>query len=128
MNTEGVKSTVSFKEPKEWVLNEKEILLTKIETTTYEWTETVPQHKVLETIEPKEALYNIIKNVALMPSCAFFEVDKERILARINDIVGTTLVRTQWYIPTNAFNTTVTLLTVHEGIAEEKFHVISKVS
>ena len=43
MQQESNKQTVSFKEPKEWVLNEKTVRLTKIETTTHDWTPIVPK-------------------------------------------------------------------------------------
>jgi hypothetical protein len=128
MNTEGVKSTVSFKEPKEWVLNEKTILVTKIETTTHEWTAKVSKEKEVETLDPIKTLYNLVKNIGLMPNGSFFEVDNHRILARINDISGTTLIRTQWYIPIDEFNQVATYHCVVGGIKEEKFHIISKIS
>ena len=128
MQQESNKQTVSFKEPKEWVLNEKTVRLTKIETTTHDWTPIVPKHKVLETLDPKTVLYNVIKNVALLPNGSFFEVDNKRILARINDTSGETLIRTQWHLPIDAFNETVVKLIVNEKIAEDKFHIISKAS
>ena len=128
------KSVIEFKEGKSWVLNGKDIVVNKIETTTYDWELIIPEHKRLETIDSFKSLHNIIKNTALLPNGAFIEVDSERVLARISDLVydaktrTNTLLKTQWYIPKKNFNEMVYNIMFFEEITEDKFHVISKIS
>lgn len=128
------KSIVEFKEGKSWVLNGKDIVVNKIETISYNVELDVPEHKKLETINPSKSLHNIIKNTALLPNGVFLEVDSNRVMARISDIVydpksrTNTLIKTQWYIPKNEFNAKVYFLVVSGKIPENKFHVISKIS
>lgn len=122
------KTIQEFKELKQWVLGEKKILINKIETTTYTWVDEVSPEKELETVEPKEALHNIIKNVALMSNASFLETNRSQVLARISDVSGNTLIITQWYLPLDEFSTLATYISYRDGIDESKFHLISKIS
>lgn len=132
--SESTKSVIEFKDGKDWVLNGKNIKVHKIETVTYTWELLIPEHKKLETVEPHKAIHNIIKNTALLPNGAFIEVDSDRVLARISDLVydsktkTNTLIKTQWFIPKINFNEMVYNIMFFEEIAEDKFHVISKIS
>ena len=122
------KTIQEFKELKQWVLGEKKILINKIETTTYTWVNEVSPEKELETVEPRKALHNVIKNVALMNNASFLETNKSQVLARISDVSGNTLIVTQWYLPLNEFSTLATFISYRDGIDESKFHLISKIS
>ena len=132
--SESTKNVIEFKDGKDWVLNGKDVKVHKIETVTYTWSLDIPAHEKLETVEPYKSLHNIIKNTALLPNGAFIEVDAERILARISDLVydaktkTNTLIKTQWYIPKTNFNEMVYNISFFEEISEDKFHVISKIS
>lgn len=132
--SESTKSVIEFKDGKDWVLNGKNIKVHKIETVTYTWELLIPEHKKLETVEPHKAIHNIIKNTSLLPNGAFIEVDSDRVLARISDLVydakakTNTLIKTQWFIPKLNFNEIVYNIMFFEEIAEDKFHVISKIS
>lgn len=122
------KTIQEFKELKQWVLGEKKILINKIETTTYTWVDEVSPEKELETVEPRKALHNVIKNVALMNNASFLETNKSQVLARISDVSGNTLIVTQWYLPLDEFSTLATYISYRDGIHESKFHLISKIS
>lgn len=122
------KTIQEFKELKQWVLGEKKILINKIETTTYTWVDEVSPEKELETVEPRKALHNVIKNVALMNNASFLETNKSQVLARISDVSGNTLIVTQWYLPIDEFSTLATYISYRDGIDESKFHLISKIS
>lgn len=122
------KTIQEFKELKQWVLGEKKILINKIETTTYTWVNEVSPEKELETVEPRKALHNVIKNVALMNNASFLETNKSQVLARISDVSGNTLIITQWYLPLDEFSTLATYISYRDGIDESKFHLISKIS
>jgi len=122
------KTIQEFKELKQWVLGEKKILINKIETTTYTWVNEVSPEKELETVEPRKALHNVIKNVALMNNASFLETNKSQVLARISDVSGNTLIVTQWYLPLDEFSTLATYISYRDGIDESKFHLISKIS
>lgn len=132
--SESTKSVIEFKDGKDWVLNGKNIKVHKIETVTYTWELLIPEHKKLETVDPHKTIHNIIKNTALLPNGAFIEVDSDRVLARISDLVydsktkTNTLIKTQWFIPKINFNEMVYNIMFFEEIAEDKFHVISKIS
>lgn len=120
-------SIVKFETPKMWALGEREVKIDKIETTTHHWTDRIPLHKELETVEPYEAAHNIIHNTGVLPNGSFFEVSPEKVMARLQDLTGSTLIRTQWIIPIHVFNSVVYDLMFSGNISESKFHIISKV-
>lgn len=133
------KTVVNFTEPKKWVLNEKEVEITKLETVTYQWSpaikktrqeieESLMEKSSWEQIEPNKALNNIIKNVALLFNGAFIESTREQVIAVITDLVGKTMIKTRWIIPVEKFNEIAIILQVTQNIPENKFHIISKIS
>lgn len=119
-----------FDEPTTWVLNGREIKITKIESNIHEFTGKVNLGKELETIDPKVAITNVIKNTAQLSNGSFLEMNQDKIIARIQDVVGGTLIRNDWRIPKGVFNEIVSVLTWNdpETYKEYMFHVISKVS
>jgi len=119
-------SVVEFKDPKTWVLGEREVKVSKIETSTHYWKGEISPEKKLESLHPFTAVHNVIKNTALLNNGSFFEVSATKVMARIQDFTGSTLIRTQWVIPSEIFNSVVYDLTFSENISMNKFHIIGK--
>ena len=119
-----------FDELTTWVLNGREIKITKIEQNIHEFTDKVSLGKELETIDPKIAITNVIKNTAQLSNGSFLEMNQDKVIARIQDVVEGTLIRNDWRIPKGVFNEIVSVLVWNdpETYKDHMFHVISKVS
>jgi len=115
-----------FPKPIEWPISGREVSINRLECSRYDYKAEVPAHKELESIDSKTSIKNVIKNVGILHNASFFEIDNTRIVARIHDVVGLTLIRTEWVIPSEVFNMIVTTICYESNLDESLFHVMSK--
>ena len=124
-----MKEVIKFEEKLPWVLAGKQISISKIKTVTYDMLKELRKTRVrFDEIDPKTALMNVIKNVGLLQTGTFLEKNKDTVIARINDVSGETMIRTNWEIPIQVFNSLVTEIQIKEYLPEHLFYVTSKIA
>lgn len=116
-----------FKNDRNWVINKEVVVINKIESTRYDLgAELALKHVPFKDVDPQVAVLNVVKNVGLLTTGEFISVGNGNILGRISNVVGKTLIRTDWLIPKTVFDTIVVNYTAGQGIPEEHFYVTSK--
>ncbi|WP_428743115.1 hypothetical protein [Tenacibaculum sp.] len=124
-----MKEVINFDIKKEWIVAGKKVSINKIESTTYNMEEELTKKRIrFDELDPKNAITNVISNVGQLPTGSFLEKDKDTIIARINDVVDSSLIRTNWEIPAKVFNAIVVTLQVSKNLGEHLFYVTSKIA
>lgn len=118
---------IKFKNPKNWVINGEEVLIEQIQTTRSH-IGVFNKRVRFDDLDMYAKTRNILRNVALLPNASFIEFSNENILARITDVSGNTLVRTEWVVSKEIFNVEAHFLQREFNIEDFKFHIISKIS
>lgn len=122
---------VKFDSPKQWILNGEKIEITKLEVRSYKLlniTDKLPR-PIVSVLNPLAVRKRVLKNVALLPNGSFHEKDRDTVIARIHDVNGKTLIRTDWEIDMETFNyMVISLLYNSPDMDENSFHIHARLS
>lgn len=117
-----------FKTVKEWILLGEKVLINKLETRTSEITrESMTKRVRIADIDPQEKLKSVVANTAKLNNGQFIKRDNNSVIARITDLVGKSLIMTDWIIPNELFNEAVVILQVAQPnvFEDHQFHIIT---
>ena len=120
---------IKLEKNSEWIIAGKKVKIDKIKSITYNITKELSKKRLkFDELDPKLAIVNVISNIAQLPTGVFLEKDTCTIVARLNDVVDNTLIRTNWEIPVELFNSIVVSLQVSKNLEEHLFYVTSKIA